>query len=263
MPDESSRVAGVKTGNLDIAYGLTASSADAVQGRLATSRSSRTKGTGLGYCMMYDNKFPDQDSPLKDVDVRKALLDGRRPRLASPRRCTAATPRTPTARSRASRPGYDPDTKPLPYDPDAAKKMLADAGHVRPVADAQHVQGDVDDAGHPEADRDDRLVLEGDRRRRRRSTSPTPATYLPQWRDKQLHGAGDDRRADELLHRAEPPGASSFFSTNAAVHDGRQRPRDRRLRRPAQRRSSTPTSATSSARQLGDLPRRADVRHCR
>ena len=33
VPDESSRVAGVKTGDLDIAFGLTAAAADAVRGR--------------------------------------------------------------------------------------------------------------------------------------------------------------------------------------------------------------------------------------
>ena len=94
---------------------------------------NENKGTGLGYCMMYDNNFPDQDSPLKDVNVRKALL------MAVDRDSIAKTlykgfAKTPTSNMPTVTPGFNPDTKALPYDPDGAKKMLADAGAVEPVA---------------------------------------------------------------------------------------------------------------------------------
>ncbi len=73
VPDESSRVAGIQTGTLDVAYGLTGATADGLKSDSKVTI-NENKGTGLGYCMMYDNNFPDVASPLKDVRVRKALL---------------------------------------------------------------------------------------------------------------------------------------------------------------------------------------------
>ena len=132
VPDESSRVAGIQTGTLDIAFGLTPASADGLKGD-SNVKINENPGTGLGYCMMYDNNFPDQPSPLKDVNVRKALL------MAVDRDSIAKTlykgfAKTPTSNTPTITPGFNPDRKAIPYDPDGAKKLLADCGPVEPGA---------------------------------------------------------------------------------------------------------------------------------
>jgi peptide/nickel transport system substrate-binding protein len=126
VPDESSRVAGMKTGALDIAYGLTASTADGLKGTSGV-KVVEIKDTGLGYCMLYDNNFPDQPSPLKDMNVRKALLMAI-DRDSIGKALYKGYARTPTSNFPVITPGFNPDTKAVPYDPDGAKKLLATAG---------------------------------------------------------------------------------------------------------------------------------------
>ena len=126
VPDESSRVAGIKTGTLDIVYGLTASTADGLKSE-SSVKVVEIPETGTGYCMMYDNNFPDVASPLKDPNVRKALL------MAIDRDSIAKTlykgfARTPTSDVPSITPGFNPDRKAVPYDVAGAKKLLADAG---------------------------------------------------------------------------------------------------------------------------------------
>jgi len=126
VPDESSRVAGIQTGAIDIAYGLTGSAAEGLEGA-NNVKTNEIEGTGLGYCMMYDNNFPDVDSPLKDVKVRRALL------MAIDRESIGKTlykgyAKVPTSVVPTITPGFNPDTKAVPYDPDGAKKLLEDAG---------------------------------------------------------------------------------------------------------------------------------------
>jgi peptide/nickel transport system substrate-binding protein len=125
VPDETARVAGIKTGSLDIAYALTAASAQQFQGD-SKNKINETKGTAMAYVMTLDNVFPDV-SPLKDVNVRKALLmaidrDGIAKSLYGGFAQTSPSP-IPSVML-----GYDDTVKPLPYDPQRAKQMLAAAG---------------------------------------------------------------------------------------------------------------------------------------
>ena len=128
---------------------------------------NENKGTGLGYCMMYDNNFPDQPSPLKDVNVRKALL------MAVDRDSIAKTlykgfAKTPPSNIADDHAGLQPGPQSRPVRPRRRQEAARHGGPVEPGAAAQHLRGHVDGAGHPEADRDDRRVLESDRRERPR-----------------------------------------------------------------------------------------------
>jgi len=126
VPEESARVAGLKTGTIDIAFGLTATTADGFKGE-SNFKINEVPNTGTGYCMMYDNNYPDQPSPLKDQKVRMALM------MAIDRAAIAKTlykgyARVPTSNFPTITPGFNPDRKAVPYDPDGAKKLLAEAG---------------------------------------------------------------------------------------------------------------------------------------
>ena len=126
VPDESSRVAGVQTGALDIAFGMTAAAIGQFEGD-DQYKIIETEETGLAYCMAIDCVFPDVDSPLKNLDVRKALLmaidrDGIAESLYGGFAKTANSP-IPSVML-----GYDDSVEPLPYDPDGAKDMLEQAG---------------------------------------------------------------------------------------------------------------------------------------
>jgi peptide/nickel transport system substrate-binding protein len=125
VPDETARVAGIKTGALDIAYGLTAASAAQFQGD-SNNKINETKATGAAYIFMVDNVFPDP-SPLKDLNVRKALWmavdrEGIAKSLYGGFAIVDPSPIPPSML------GYDDTAKPLPYDPNQAKQMLAAAG---------------------------------------------------------------------------------------------------------------------------------------
>jgi peptide/nickel transport system substrate-binding protein len=186
VPDESSRVAGVQTGDLDVAWGLSASSAAGLKGNSKVTI-NESKGTGLGYCMMYDNNFPTVDSPLKDINVRHALL------MAVDRDSIAKTlyqgyATTPTSNVPTVTPGFNPDTKAVPYDPDGAKKLLATAGHsslsitlstyatTSTVPDIQKLCEAI-------------IAYWGVVGVTATLTATDAATYLTQWRNRQLKGA--------------------------------------------------------------------------
>jgi peptide/nickel transport system substrate-binding protein len=77
--------------------------------------------------MAVDNRFPDEPSPLQDVDVRRALL------MAIDREAIAAT----LYRGYATVPvggllpvtlGFDDTREPIPFDPDGARALLEEAG---------------------------------------------------------------------------------------------------------------------------------------
>jgi peptide/nickel transport system substrate-binding protein len=186
VPDESSLVAGVKTGTLDIAYGLSASSADGVKGQNGV-QISEIQSTGLGYCMMYDNNFPDQPSPLKDANVRKALL------MAVDRDSIAKTlykgyAKTPTSNWPIICPGFNPDTKAVPYDANGAKQLLAQAGQsnlsltLSTYASTSTVP-DIQKLGETV------IAYWGQIGVKATLNAVDSGTYLTQFRNKQLHGA--------------------------------------------------------------------------
>jgi len=187
VPDESSRVAGIQTGALDIAVGMTAAAVKQFEGD-DKYKLVETKESGLAYLMAIDNVFPEEDSPLKNVDVRKALL------MAIDREGIAASLYGGYAQvAKSPIPsvmlGYDDSAEPLPYDPDAARELLAGAG----AADlsvtlnsynATSTIPDVAKLAETVASLWEQIGV---------TTTLNLAdsgTILPAWRAKQLHGMG-------------------------------------------------------------------------
>jgi peptide/nickel transport system substrate-binding protein len=212
VPDESSRVAGVQTGDLDVAWGLSASSAVGLKGNSKVTI-NENKGTGLGYCMMYDNNFPTVDSPLKDINVRHALL------MAVDRDSIAKTlyqgyASTPTSNVPTVTPGFNPDTKAIPYDPDGAKKLLATAGHsslsitlstyatTSTVPDIQKLCEAI-------------IAYWGQVGVTATLTATDAATYLTQWRNRQLKGACMIAGPTSFYIEPTRLAAQSFFGSMA------------------------------------------------
>lgn len=212
VPDESSRVAGIKTGTLDIAYGLTGATADGLRSD-ANVKINEIPSTGLGYCMMYDNVYPDGDSPLKDPKVRRALL------MAIDRESIAKTlykgfAKVPNSNAPIVMPGYNADTKAVAYDPEGAKKLLAEAGKpsfditlntysaTATVPDIQKLAETI-------------IAFWGQVGVKATLNVADSATILPQWRNKQLKGAG--MIAGPTNFYVEPSRlTSSFFSSKAS-----------------------------------------------
>ena len=211
VPDESSRVAGVKTGDLDIAFGLTAAAATQFEGDDAF-KIVETKGTGLAYLMAIDNVFPE-DSPLKNLDVRKALTmaidrEGIAKSLYGGYAVVANSP-IPSVML-----GYDPDAKPLPYDPDGAKDLLAKSGNASLSLtlnsyNATSTIPDVQKLAETVASLWKAIGVEAT------LNLADSGTILPAWRAKQLHGAGII--GGPVYFYYEPSRLTlSFFSTIAA-----------------------------------------------
>lgn len=126
IPDESSRISGLQTGQIDVAQGLSPNGAAQLQGSgdIKLVQSSQASVAGI-YFM--DNYFPDKDSKLKDPQVREALL------MAVDRQSIADSlyKGFGTVPSNMTQPvtlGHDESLEPVPYDPEKAKQMLADAG---------------------------------------------------------------------------------------------------------------------------------------
>ncbi len=212
VPDESSRVAGIQTGTLDIAYGLTGATADGLKGD-SKVKINENKGTGLGYCMMYDNNFPDVPSPLKDIKVRKALL------MAIDRDSIAKTlykgyAQTATSNVPTVTPGFNPDTKAVPYDPDGAKKLLAEAGQsnlsftlntyaaTSTLPDIQKLAETI-------------IAFWSAIGVKATLNVADSATILPQWRNKQLKGAGMIAGPTSFYIEPTRLTAQSFFWSKA------------------------------------------------
>jgi len=126
IPDNSARVSGVQTGQIDIAQGLTPNDAAQLKGvngvRLISSKLASTAGIFFD-----DNFFPGSSSKLKDPKVRKALFEAiDRDAIANSLYKGFAE-----AATNFTVPGTDADDaslSPYPYDPADAKKLLAEAG---------------------------------------------------------------------------------------------------------------------------------------
>lgn len=210
VPDESARVAGIKTGTLDIAYGLTASTADGFKGD-ANIKITEIKETGLGYCMMYDNALPGE-SPLKDARVRRALLMAiDRDSIAKALYKGYAT--TPTSAVPKITPGFNPDTKAVPYDPEGAKKLLAEAG----VTNFELTLSSYTTSTVPDMPKVAETIVPFWAAVGVKATlnNVEAATYLPQFRNKQLTGAA--MLAGPTFFYIEPVrlSAVSFFWSKA------------------------------------------------
>ena len=222
VPDESSRVAGVQTGALDIAFGMTSAGVSQFEGN-DQFKIVETKESGLAYLMAIDNVFPDEDSPLKDLDVRKALTMAidREGIAASLYGGYAEVAKSPIPSVMI---GFDDSAEPLPYDPDGARELL-EAAAPRPQRDAELVQRDVDDPGRRQAGRDRRLAVGPDRRHgdaEPRRLRHDPARLAGQAAARHGH----HRRPGVLLLRAGAADAVILLD-DRRVHHG-QRPGARR-----------------------------------
>jgi peptide/nickel transport system substrate-binding protein len=125
LPETSTRVQAVQSGQIDIAVALAYDSIAQLEQAGARMNVSYVTST-LGLTFILTRLPPDH--PLRDKRVRQALnyalnkegyieaLFGGMTRPAS----------QPTTRSGF---GYNPDVKPYPYDPEKAKRLLAEAGH--------------------------------------------------------------------------------------------------------------------------------------
>ncbi|MGY1806182.1 ABC transporter substrate-binding protein [Blastococcus sp. SYSU D00669] len=125
MPDESSRVAGLQTGQIDVAQGLTPNSADQLRNAPGISLVSSEQAS-VANVFFVDNWLP-ADSPLKNPDVRRALM------LAIDRESIANSlyrgfGTVPTNATLPVTLGHDESLEAHPYDPEQAQQLLAEAG---------------------------------------------------------------------------------------------------------------------------------------
>lgn len=124
LPDTSSRVQAIESNQIDVGVALGYENMAALEQAGATASVTGTSST-LAVTFVL-TKVP-ADHPLQDVRVRQALnyavnkeayINALFGGLTKP----ASQPTTPSSF------GYNPDLKPYPYDPERAKKMLAEAG---------------------------------------------------------------------------------------------------------------------------------------
>jgi peptide/nickel transport system substrate-binding protein len=136
---------------------------------------------------MYDNNFPDVPSPLKDIKVRKALL------MAIDRDSIAKTlykgyAQTATSNVPTVTPGFNPDTKAVPYDPAGAIKLLADAGQTN-LSFALNTYSATSTVPDIQKLAETIIAFWSAIGVKATLNASEAATYLPQFRNKQLKGA--------------------------------------------------------------------------
>lgn len=212
VPDESSRVAGIQTGALDIAVGMTAAAVKQFEGD-DQYKLVETKESGLAYLMAIDNVFPDEDSPLKDLNVRKALTMAidREGIAASLYGGYAEVAKSPIPSVML---GYDDSSEPLPYDPDGARELLeaAGAGDLSVTLNSYNATSTIPDVAklaETVASLWDQVGVTAT------LNLADSGTILPAWRAKQLHGMGII--GGPVYFYYEPSRLTlSFFSTLAA-----------------------------------------------
>jgi peptide/nickel transport system substrate-binding protein len=122
LPDIPSRVQGLLSGQLDIALALRTEESQMVEA--AGHRLQPSPGTGVFVIALNLLK----DKRLQDVRVRKALnLGVNRDKISELMLAGLVKPATQFTPPNAS--GYDPSLTTYPYDPEQAKRLLAEAGY--------------------------------------------------------------------------------------------------------------------------------------
>ncbi len=132
VPEESTRVAGIQSGSLDLAFNLSHNSAQ----QLA---SSGIKGVRVlknsGPCAVptlwlqdFNPTKGNPNSPLGILGVRQAIIYAL-DRESIAKNLYQGDAAVATNLILPSSLGYDPNLKPIPYDPAKAKQLLSAAGH--------------------------------------------------------------------------------------------------------------------------------------
>ncbi|MSQ86238.1 MAG: ABC transporter substrate-binding protein [Alphaproteobacteria bacterium] len=122
LPDIPTRVQGLLSGQLDIALALRTDERSMVEG--AGHRLQASPGTGVFVIALHTIK----DQRLADVRVRKALnLGVNRKKISELMLGGLVKPASQFTPPNAS--GYDPSLVPYAYDPEQAKRLLAEAGY--------------------------------------------------------------------------------------------------------------------------------------
>ncbi|MDX2145181.1 MAG: ABC transporter substrate-binding protein [Rhodospirillaceae bacterium] len=122
LPDMASRVQGVLSGQLDIALALRTEERAVIEA--AGHRLQASPGTGVFVIALNTLR----DERLQDARVRKALnLAINREQISQVMLGGLVKPASQFTPPNAS--GYDPSLTPYPYDPELAKRLLAEAGH--------------------------------------------------------------------------------------------------------------------------------------
>jgi ABC-type transport system substrate-binding protein len=122
LPDIPSRVQGLLSGQIDIALALRTEERSLVEG--AGHRLQASPGTGVFVIVLNVVK----DKRLADVRVRKALnLGVNRAQISKLMLGGLVKPASQFTPPNAS--GYDDSLTPYPYDPEQAKRLLAEAGY--------------------------------------------------------------------------------------------------------------------------------------
>jgi peptide/nickel transport system substrate-binding protein len=127
IPEASTRVAGLRSGEVDIVRSIPADEVPGIDGspdlKIVSVPSVRTP-----YIAIFPDSPMGGGEPLQDVRVRQALnhaidVDAIVEHLLLDRGTRIATLMTPVFL------GYDPDLEPYEYDPEKAKALLAEAGY--------------------------------------------------------------------------------------------------------------------------------------
>jgi len=123
IPEESTRVAALVGGQVDVARGVPPSLVKQIEGN-ARTRVAKVP-SALNIHIVLDTLA---EGPLRDVRVRQAInygvdKDGIIKSVLEGNGSALGGPLTPVMF------GYDAQVKPYPYDPERAKRLLADAGH--------------------------------------------------------------------------------------------------------------------------------------
>jgi peptide/nickel transport system substrate-binding protein len=126
ITEEATRVAGLQTGELDVVYGLSQAALTQLKGNNQV-RIIQVPQSAEALAAFLDLYYPDEKSPVLDLRVRKALY------MALDRKAIASSLYGPDAVEpynvgQVAMLGNDTSLKPYPYDPEGAKKLLAEAG---------------------------------------------------------------------------------------------------------------------------------------
>jgi peptide/nickel transport system substrate-binding protein len=124
IPDDSTRLAALKTGEADVAYAMMGAMAEEVK------RDPRLKlvySEGQGIFFIFFNEQWDAKSPWHDLRVRQALNYAIDRQALSEQQTLGASPPTANIVPRAFE--FALPLEPYPYDPRKAKQLLTEAGY--------------------------------------------------------------------------------------------------------------------------------------